>query len=471
MRFAAAWCLVALFPAAIRADQPAPVQPIKVIVLNRTDPVTYEKDVEPILLNKCAFCHSSNLKEGKLDLGSYESLIKGGKRGTPIVPGKSADSLLCKVSGKTQKPFMPPKTEEPLTPEELAILKLWIDQGAKAPGAVRTKPKVVVHAPPSPIHPVRGLVLSPDRSMIAASRGNRIDVYDAATGKHVRALTDAEVRAPDGKSFSAAHLALVEALAWSPDGKLLASGSFQTVTLWDVGTGHVRTRLTGFADRVVALAFSGDGKLLATGGGAPTEDGEVKLFEMATGKLVVTIKGGHSDTVFGVAFSPEGKTLATCGADKFVKTWEAATGKFIKAFEGHTHHVLDVAWKADGKLLASAGADNVVKVWDFEKGEQVRTIAAHSKQVTRLQFVGTKSEFLTCSADQQVRAWNADNGANVRNFGDSGDYLYALTVSADGSLVAAGGESGVVRVYNGSSGQMVRTLLPPDVATAKGPAK
>ena len=110
-------------------------------------------------------------------------------------------------------------------------------------------------------------------------------------------------------------------------------------------------------------------------------------------------------------------------------------------------------------------------MWDFDKGEQVRTIAAHAKQVTRLQFVGKKSEFATCSADQQVRVWNADNGGSVRNFGDSGDYLYALAVSVDGTLVATGGEGGVVRVYNGANGQLLRTLLPPDVATAKGPGK
>jgi WD40 repeat protein len=366
---------------------------------------------------------------------------------------------------------MPPKSEEPLSPEELALLKLWIDQGAKAPGAARAKTKIVVHAPPAAIHPVRGLAMSPDKSLIAAARGNRIDIYDTASGKHVRALTDPEVRTPDGRPLAAAHLALVESLAWSPDGQNLVSGSFQSVTLWDAANGQVRNRLTGFADRVVALAFSGDGKLLATGGGAPTEDGEVKLFEAATGKLVLALKGSHSDTVFGVAFGPDGKILATCGADKFVKTWEVGTGKFIKAFEGHTHHVLDVGWKADGKLLASAGADNVVKVWDFDKGELARTIVAHSKQVTRLQFVGKKSEFVTCAADQQVRVWNADNGASIRNFGDSGDYLYALAVSADGSLVAAGGESGVVRLHNGANGQLLRTLLPPDVATAKAPKK
>jgi WD40 repeat protein len=475
MRSLFALCLFAVLPGLVAAQEkkkaPRPVQPIKVVTLERSTPVLYDKDVEPILVKKCAVCHSDNIKEGKFDLGAYETLIKGGKRGVPIVAGKSADSLLVKLAGKTQRPTMPPMGEDPLTPEELALIKLWIDQGAKAPSTKRERPKVIVTGPPANIHPVLGVAVSPDKSAVAASRGNRIHVYDAGSGTQVRTLLDPQLTTPDKKPLKAAHLSVVESLTYSPDGKYLASGAYQEVVLWDAQTGVIRQRLTGFADRVVALAFSNNGKLLATGGGAPTQDGEIKVFEVPTGKLVVDIKNGHSDTVFGVCFSPDDKMLATCAADKFVKTFEVPSGKFLKAFEGHTHHVLGVGWKADGKLLASAGADNVVKVWDFEKGEQVRTIPAHTKQVTRLQFIGKTSQFATCSADQSVRFWNVDNGGNTRNFGGSPDYLYALGVSPDGALVAAGGQDGVVRVYNGTNGQLVKSLLPPEAAPPAPPKK
>ncbi len=463
--------LVALLPVGVVAQEKkdAPVEPIKVVQLERKEPVVFEKDVEPILSNKCSFCHSGNLKEGKLDMGSYEALMKGGKRGPSVVPGKSGDSLLIKLCGKTMKPFMPPKKEEPLTPEELALLKLWIDQGAKAPTTVRERPKVVLSLPPAAVVPVLGVAVSPDKSAVAASRGNQVHVYDAGSGAYIRSLIDPQLTAADKKPVKAAHLSLVESLAYSPDGKYLASGSFQEVVLWDAQTGTVRQRLTGFADRVVALAFSNNGKLLATGGGVPTGDGEIKVFDVATGKLAVEIKNGHSDTVFGVAFSPDDKMLATCGADKFVKTFEIPSGKFVKSFEGHTHHVLGVGWKSDGKLLASAGADNVVKVWDFEKGEQVRTIPGHGKQVTGLVFIGKTPQFATCSGDQTVRFWNVDNGGNTRNFQAPNDFLFSVAVSPDGAVVAAGGQEGAVRLYNGTSGALIKNLYPPGAEPAAPP--
>jgi WD40 repeat protein len=468
MRSTYALLSVLVLPIALIADEKkgkASIQPIQVVALNRKEPVLYDRDIEPILANKCQFCHSGSVKEAKLDMASYETLVKGGKRGPALVPGKPAESLLVKLAGRTDRPFMPPKSEEPLVPEELALIKLWIDQGAKAPAGRREKPKTVLTALPPSVHPVRALAISPDKVTVVAGRANEIHVYEARSGKHIRSLINPDLTLPDKKPIKAAHFSIVESLAYSPNGKVVASGSYQEVILWDAHSGIPAKRLTGFADRVMALAFSPDGKLLATGGGAPTEDGEIKVFDVTTGSMVVEVKNGHSDTVFGLCFSPDGTKLATCGADRFVKTFEIPSGKFLKSFEGHTHHVLDVGWKADGKLLASAGADNVIKVWDYEKGEQVRTFGNLSKQITRLVFKGKTSEIVTCSGDQTVRFWNVDNGGAGLTLGGSNDFLYAVGVSADGQLVAAGGEEGIVRLYNGTNGQLIKGLLPPGVTT------
>src|SRR5262245_50025961 len=157
--------LIALLPAGAPAQgKKEKVEPIKVVELKRGEPVSYDKDVEPIFYKRCVACHSGPVKESKFDLGTYESLVKGGRRGPAIVPGKSGSSLLVKSAGRTHKPYMPPKGEEPLTPEELALIKLWIDQGAKAPSGARVRPKIVVSLPPANVQPVRAVAVSPDKS-------------------------------------------------------------------------------------------------------------------------------------------------------------------------------------------------------------------------------------------------------------------------------------------------------------------
>jgi WD40 repeat protein len=448
---------------------PKDLPPIATVDLKRSAPVEYAKDVEPIFANKCFVCHSGNVTEGKFDMGTHAGVLKGGKRGTAVVPGKSGESNLFLFCSRQKKPIMPPKSEDPLTPQEVTLVKLWIDEGAKAPTMAREKAKIVVSLPPALVKPVRAVAVSADGKTVAASRGNQVHLY-SAKGEHLKTLIDPKLKTADGKEAKAAHISLVESMAFSPDGKTLATGSFQELTLWDVEKGEPTQRITGFADRVVAISYSADGKFFATGGGAPTEDGEIRVYD-AAGKLVKDIKGGHSDTVFAVAFSPDGKLLATGAADKFVKVFEVPGGKFVKSFEGHTHHVMGVGWTPDGKKLASCGADNFVKVWDYEKGEKVRDMQGHQKQVTQLTFVGKTAQFLTVSGDASVRMWNADNGGNVRQFPGGGDFLYTVSVSTDGEVVAAGGEDGVVRVYSGKSGQLVKAALPPDAEPKKDDKK
>jgi WD40 repeat protein len=450
--------LLVLVPLSVHAAD----KPIPVVAIDLKEPISYEKHIDPIFKAKCVACHSGKELKAKFDVGSYDTVMKGSAKGPVVIPMKSAESPIVLYTGKTKKPFMPPKDEEPLTPQELALVKLWIDQGAKPPTTTVTeRPKIALTVPPASVHPVRAVAISADKSTVAAGRGNQIHVYDAGSGTFIRTLLDPKLVGPDGKPVKAAHLSLVESLAFSPDGKYLASGSFQEVIIWDAQTGIIRHRLTGFAERVVALAFSAKGNLLACGGGAASEDGELKVFDAAAGKLIVEVKNAHSDTVYGVCFSPDGKMLASCGADKFVKVFEIPSGKFVKSFEGHTHHVLDVGWRNDGKFLASAGADNVIKVWDFEKGEQVRTMTGHSKQITRLLFVGTGSRIITCSGDQTIRMWNVDSGGTERQFTSGTDFLYTVAVTPDGAIVAAGGEEGVVRLYNGTNAQLIKQLVPP----------
>ena len=139
--------------------------------------------------------------------------------------------------------------------------------------------------------------------------------------------------------------------------------------------------------RVGVLAWSPDGKLLATGSGDPSRRGKLKLWDADAGRLAKNIVDAHSDSVLGLEFSPDGQYLASAAADRFMKIFRVTDDALVRTFEGHTHHVLDVSWSADNQALATAGADQVIKLWDFRSRELKTTIADFGKKVTSVSFV------------------------------------------------------------------------------------
>jgi hypothetical protein len=176
---------------------------------------------------------------------------------------------------------------------------------------------------------------------------SRDSPFPAATVQTVRTLSG--------------HKANVAGVAFSPDGALLATTSFDmTVRLWDRGTGeHLRT-LQGHTAEVWAVAFSPDGALLATAGGDGDET--ARLWNPATGEHLRTLQG-HTEGVYGVAFSPDGALLATTSRDHTARLWNPATGEHLRTLEGHAQAAWGVAFSPDGTLLATTSFDRTVRLW------------------------------------------------------------------------------------------------------------
>jgi WD40 repeat protein len=139
---------------------------------------------------------------------------------------------------------------------------------------------------------------------------------------------------------------------------------------------------------------------------------------------------------------------------------DLSSGKVARSFEGHTHHVLAVAWSPDGRTLATAGADNIVKVWDFTNGERKKNIEGYDKEVTAVRFAGATGNLVTSSGDNKVRLVALD-GQEVRTFPDVADFMQSAAVSADGKVIVAGGQDGVLRVWNAADGMRIAAFPPP----------
>ncbi len=296
--------------------------------------------------------------------------------------------------------------------------------------------------------PIRTLIFSPDSVQLATGGDDHlIHIWESDAGQALDTLKGAG--------------AVVRALSFTSGGDLVSGSDNNQAVLWDpdpawslwntIGSVDDAEQLSG---RVSALAFSPDGRLLATGSGEPSRSGEVKLWDPAQGKLLRNLANAHSDTVFGLEFSPDGKHLASASADRLVKVFDTVEGNLVRVFEGHTHHVLDVTWRADGHLLASGGADNVIKLWDFETGEQKETIAGFEKEITSISFLETGDDLLTSSGDGLVRL-------GERHFRGAQDFLYTSASSADGLTIIAGGQDGVLRVWH-ADGTLLQTLGPAD---------
>ncbi len=206
-------------------------------------------------------------------------------------------------------------------------------------------------------------------------------------------------------------------------------------------------------DRVTAVAFSPNGTLLATGSGSPSRSGQLKIWRVADGSLLMEMEDAHSDTIVGLEFSPDGQHVATASTDRFAKVFSLRDGTLVTAFEGHTGHVLDVSWRADGLVLATAGADNVIKLWDFEEQRQIKTVNGYNQEITSVAFADTAEKLVTSSGDKSVRL----GGDRL----DGKEFVYASALSRDGQWLLAAAQDSVVRVWQTKDKKLVQEFAAP----------
>ena len=393
------------------------------------DAPDFSKDVQPIFTKYCAGCHNTDDANGEFVLDDFESLMKGGQNGAVLVPGKADASLLIKLVERTAEPAMPPEEEPAPSRKEIAILKAWIEAGAKGPTGDGTPllsvPKI---EPTGPVRrPVYAAAWSPDAEFLAVGRYREVELL----GRD---------RAP--LSTIDGLMGKVNVVAFLPEGRLVAAGGVSglggEIGVWDILTGEVIWKKSIHRDAVTAGAVSPDGRLIATG----SYDQTISVWDAATGEPKATLTG-HNSAVFGLAFHPNKPILASASGDRTIKLWATGSGARLDTLTEPTAEQSDIAFSPDGTRLYAGGADNRLRVWSVDSGQAGTTKIlishfAHEAPIVALASSPDGRVIVTASEDATVKFWEANALAQVAAPAAQSDWVAALAISPEGRQIALG---------------------------------
>ncbi len=328
---------------------------------------------------------------------------------------------------------------------------------------------------------VNSLTFSPDGKLLASTHGPTVRLWDLATGKEIRQFRgkDFEVSrtvfSADGKTLAGAdgssltlwdvatgkwrhdfaHTYLVGALAFTPDGKTLLTGSAYSdpvIRVWDALTGNERGQWRGHTVDVQTLAVSPDGKLAVSGG----QDRTLRMWDVATGKQVRRLEEAK-EAIWSATFSPDGKTLASGG--KMVRLWQVSTSRELRSFAGGP--IERLAFSTDGKTLATASPQyEAVLLWDVATGRELRQFSGHSSVNPCFAFSPNGRVLATGDALGPIHLWNLATAKEIRTLGGpmkpdprASYALDVLAFSPDGRSLAAGYSDETVRLWEIASEQ------------------
>jgi WD40 repeat protein len=285
------------------------------------------------------------------------------------------------------------------------------------------------------------IAFSPDGKQLASSAGGyAIKLWDIASGVLLQALTG--------------HTSVVSSILFSSNGKLLASASFDhTIRLWDAASGALLHTLEGHPSFAQLIAFSPNGKLLAS----TSRDNDIKLWDTASGVLLQTLKR-HLSTVTAVAFSPDGRLLVSASYSNALALWETASGVLLRTLDGHSDGALAVAFSPDGKQLVSSSIDRTVKLWNPASGVVFQTLKGHLGTVRHVAFSPDGRLLASASDDKTVKLWDTASGVLLQSLEGHSNIIIGIAFSPDGMQLVSASDDHTLKLWDATSGVLFQTL-------------
>src|SRR5687767_7110133 len=321
-----------------------------------------------LLQAQCLSCHNAEKKKGGLDMSTREHLMAGAE-GKAVVEMGKAESRLLKVLAAEADPHMPPKKQ--LSTNQIEVFAKWIAAGVPWDEAALAKAsaprEVKVGELPKSYRPSMAVGLSPDGNKLVFARGTQIVLHDLAATNFPQV------------AVVTAHKDAVKALAWSADGKTIASGGYKEAILWDAEKLTKEASLGGnFVGHVTALRFTRHGGALVVADSAPAVSGWLRVMRLPEGEQKeakeIASWRAHEDAIYDLALSSDGGFLASAGGDKMVRLWELISQKQVGQIEAHSDAVLGVALNTNATQVLTVSGDKELKLWDVDTGLSAVTI-------------------------------------------------------------------------------------------------